>query len=277
MSELYGVMNATIKHIIDSISDIYHEESPEMAYWIVEEMAGLSRWEASVRKDPIELEGLEEVIKRLRAEEPLQYIFGHTLWRGLNIAVDSHTLIPRPETAELVDWVLEENMDEARVADIGTGSGCIAIALKKAREMWHVEGLDISEDALCVAQSNGKNNGVEVDWKRCDILDQDSLLHHQYDIVVSNPPYIPRGEYRQIRKNVVEYEPHLALFVDDDDPLLFYREIARKKVGRVVYFEIHENYAQEMKVMMEEMGYQDILIRKDMYGKERMLRGRLEE
>ena len=175
----------------------------------------------------------------------------------------------------MVDWVLQENGQERQtVLDIGTGSGCIALALQKSRPQWEVTGLDISKQALAVAMENEKRNHVPVRWQQKDILH--GTINEMYDIVVSNPPYIIESEKTSMKPNVLDYEPAKALFVKDDNPLLFYRAIAEQKKGTKVYFEVNEKFARDVQRMLLTMDYKEVSIKQDMYGKARMVSGRIE-
>jgi len=227
---------------------------------------------------------MQEIIDRLLHFEPIQYIFGHTLWCGLDLKLTPATLIPRPETAELVEKITNYQLPitNARVLDIGTGSGCIAIALKKAHPEWQITGIDISKEAIELAKENALRNHVEVNFQTADIFsDENEIYHqlpityHQYDLVVSNPPYICEKEKSSMRPNVLNYEPTSALFVPDDDPLRFYRRIASLHLGKYLFFEMNEAYAEEMKVLLHENDYTDIKITHDIYGKPRIIEGRM--
>lgn len=271
-------------HITARLLPCYpEEEARSLAWWIMEEITGLSRTQLQFAcKDttfsPYMQEKLPEIISRLLNFEPIQYIFGHTLWNGLDLKVTPATLIPRPETAELVEKITNPKLQitNCRVLDVGTGSGCIAIALKKAHPSWQVTGIDISADAIEVAKENAKRNGVEVDFEIADIFNyQSPITNHQYDIVVSNPPYIRECEKADMRPNVLDYEPATALFVPDSDPLRFYRRIAEVKSGNYLFFEINEAYASDISVMLNGLGYTDIQITKDIYGKDRIIEGRM--
>ena len=271
-------------HITARLLPCYpEEEARSLAWWIMEEITGLSRTQLQFAcKDttfsPYMQEKLPEIISRLLNFEPIQYIFGHTLWNGLDLKVTPATLIPRPETAELVEKITNHKLQitNCRVLDVGTGSGCIAIALKKAHPSWQVTGIDISADAIEVAKENAKRNGVEVDFEIADIFNHQSpITNHQYDIVVSNPPYIRECEKADMRPNVLDYEPATALFVPDSDPLRFYRRIAEVKSGNYLFFEINEAYASGISVMLNGLGYTDIQITKDIYGKDRIIEGRM--
>jgi len=268
-----------IDYIISELRGFYPEEElRELAYWIIEESTGITRTQILTDcKDTQNISNMEIILQKLRAHEPIQYIFGHTEWKGLDLRVTPDTLIPRPETAELVEWVLQEaDRDKPlSVLDIGTGSGCIAIALKKAAPKWQVTGLDISEEALAVAKENAIRNKVEVNWLQADILSP--IANNPLpiaDIIVSNPPYICDSEKKDMDARVLDYEPHSALFVPDADPLLFYRQIASLASSpSLVFFEINEAYGNEVCAMMEQMGYSDVQLKNDMYGKPRMVFG----
>lgn len=272
-------MKQLIDYIISELRGFYPEEElRELAYWIIEESTGMTRTQILTDcKDTQNISNMEIILQKLRAHEPIQYIFGHTEWKGLDLRVTPATLIPRPETAELVEWILQEaDRDKPlSVLDIGTGSGCIAIALKKAAPKWQVTGLDISEEALAVAKENAIRNKVEVNWQQADILSP--IANNPLpiaDIIVSNPPYICDSEKKDMDARVLDYEPHSALFVPDTDPLLFYRQIASLASSpSLVFFEINEAYGNEVCAMMEQMGYSDVQLKNDMYGKPRMVFG----
>ena len=272
-------MKQLIDYIISELRGFYPEEElRELAYWIIEESTGMTRTQILTDcKDTQNISNMEIILQKLRAHEPIQYIFGHTEWKGLDLRVTPATLIPRPETAELVEWILQEaDRDKPlSVLDIGTGSGCIAIALKKAAPKWQVTGLDISEEALAVAKENAIRNKVEVNWLQADILSP--IANNPLpiaDIIVSNPPYICDSEKKDMDARVLDYEPHSALFVPDTAPLLFYRQIASLASSpSLVFFEINEAYGNEVCAMMEQMGYSDVQLKNDMYGKPRMVFG----
>ena len=271
----FSTVKETIAHIISELLPFYaEEEARELTYWIVEYSTGMTRTEMLFSKAPIMIPNLEIILDNLRKHIPIQYVFGHTDWMGLRLHVTSATLIPRPETAELVEWILSscDQQIPLRIADIGTGSGCIAIALKKKCPIWQVQGIDISSEALEVAKMNAQENNVDIEWKRLDILSETS---EQVDIIVSNPPYICNREKVDMDARVLDYEPHTALFVPDNDPLLFYRRIASIKIARSIFFEINEAYSNEVCDMMQSLGYIDIQLKTDIYGKPRMVFGRI--
>ena len=277
-----------IDYIISQLQGyIPEEEICELAYWIVEETTGLTRTQIlmgckDTKKNVYEQEKisfhnnkLEIILDKLRAHVPIQYVFEHAEWMGLDLRVTPATLIPRPETAELVEWVKEkaDHHQALRIVDIGTGSGCIAIALKRACPLWDVTGVDISAEALTIAQENAKRNQVQVAWKQLDILSETLDF---IDIMVSNPPYICQKEKALMDARVLDHEPHSALFVPDADPLLFYRRIAEMKAARNLFFEINEAYGKEVCDMLKELGYQHITLKCDIYGKERMVYGAID-
>ena len=275
-------MKELIDHITAQLEVAYpKDEAQALAWWIVEEETGLSRSQLICGcKDTTFSPHMQEIVTRLLHFEPIQYIFGHTLWNGLDLKVTPATLIPRPETAELVEKVerLKVKGERLKVLDIGTGSGCIAIGLKKAHHEWQVTGIDISEDAIEVAKENAKRNGVEVEFKVADIFgiqNTDYRLQTDFEIVVSNPPYICESEKSSMKPNVLAYEPASALFVPDNDPLKFYRRIAELKMGKYLFFEINEAYPQELADMLKELGYEDIQITNDIYGKPRIIEARM--
>ena len=278
------------------------DEANALAWWIAEELTGLSRTELQFGcKDTnfsSHMQEIETIINRLLHFEPIQYIFGHTLWNGLDLKVTSSTLIPRPETAELVERINEptQTLPKGKVVnvlDVGTGSGCIAISLKKAHPEWSVTGVDISPEAIEVARENARRNNVDVHFEVADIFSDQmtKYLNKWYmvndqivNIVVSNPPYICESEKVSMRPNVLDYEPSTALFVPDSDPLLFYRRIAELSSmdyrpltndQRLIFFEINEAYATELAEMLSGLGYTDIQITKDIYGKPRIIEGRM--
>ena len=222
------------------------------------------------------MQKIQAIIDRLLHFEPIQYIFGHTIWNGLDLLVTPATLIPRPETAELVERTNQKSKilnlkSQIHVLDVGTGSGCIAISLKKAHPEWQVTSIDISPQAIEVAKENAKRNGVEVDFKVADIFD----FNGDFDSIVSNPPYICESEKVSMRPNVLNYEPASALFVPDNDPLRFYRRIAELKLGKFLFFEINEAYPNELSAMLSELGYTDIIVTNDIYGKPRIIEARM--
>lgn len=221
------------------------------------------------------------ILKDLKQEKPIQYILGETEFYGLRFFVNKNTLIPRPETEELVEWIIESQKEvksqksELKILDIGTGSGCIPIALKINIPNAEVSAIDVSEDALVVAKKNAIENKAEINFIKANILEVTNL-ETQFDVIVSNPPYVRNLEKQEIKKNVLEYEPHLALFVEDNDALLFYRKIAQlAKINLSengnLYFEINQYLGNETVALLEALGFKDIQLKKDMYGNDRMI------
>ena len=220
------------------------------------------------------------ILEQLKKEIPIQYLLGKTSFYGLDFEVNENVLIPRPETEELVEWILESQKSKGenkkiRILDIGTGSGCIAISLAKNLPNADVFALDISEKALAIAKRNAKINAVNVTFINQNILETEDL-GQQFDIVVSNPPYVRNLEKVEIKKNVLDNEPHLALFVEDNDALIFYKKIAElaQKNGSEnsqLYFEINQYLGKEMIDLLEKMNFKNIELRKDIYGNDRMI------
>jgi release factor glutamine methyltransferase len=226
------------------------------------------------------LERMVEICRELKTGMPVQYILGETMFYNCTIKVNNQTLIPRPETEELVDLVIKENKDfRGRIIDIGTGSGCIAIAIKKNLTGAEVTGIDISKIALEKATANAVLNNVEVSFVKEDILRFNPQTIPQTDIVVSNPPYVLESERQFMRRNVLDFEPHDALFVPDEDPLIFYRAILHisEKIlipGGRIYFEINETRGAEMERLLESNRYSEVKIINDINGKNRIIKGR---
>ena len=286
-------MRNFVRYIESALQGFYPpDECRALAWWVAEETTGLSRTQIITGcKDTKIIPNIEIILQRLQKKEPIQYIFGHTLWRGIDLQLSPATLIPRPETAELVDFITRDLATKApslvgrdgvgpAVLDIGTGSGCIAIALKQQQPAWNVYGLDISEEAIAIARGNAERNHTPIQFAQCDILRQTPLLTDKngkkvtFQIVVSKPPYIAEREKAQMDTSVLDYEPHSALFVPDQDPLLFYRRIAELRLAPYLYFELNEAYAQQTADMLQSMGYQDIILKNDSYGKPRILAAR---
>ena len=224
---------------------------------------------------------LKGIVDRLLEQEPIQYVLGQANFCGRTFMVNEHVLIPRPETEELCQWINSQDASpRVRLLDIGTGSGCIAITLAAMYPKAEVTAWDISPEALEDARENAKRTHVNVSFEQIDILHLPSnLLHQTYDLIVSNPPYICNKERACMEANVLEHEPHTALFVPDDDPLLFYRAIAQYGQTALepegwLYFEINPLYAQPLSDMLHMMSYHDIELKLDQYGKQRMIRAK---
>lgn len=259
-------------------AELYGEAEARQIAEMVLESRGVSRNMLLVDpNEELQFPDLDSVINDIRAWRPVQYIIGTAEFAGMDFEVSDAVLIPRPETEELVDWIASEVGDSASILDVGTGSGCIAIALSRAVSGSSVLALDISADALAVARRNGAKYAPDVRFVEGDALsDFSALFAEKFDVVVSNPPYIPDSDSRLMRRNVTDYEPHTALFVPDNDPLLFYRSIARSalkmlKAEGKLYFEIYESLADEMQRMLRAEGYEEIVVREDFRGKPRMI------
>ena len=219
---------------------------------------------------------LDAALQRLAAGEPLQYIIGYTPFCGLQFSFDGRVLIPRPETAELVEWVASENAGAASMLDIGTGSGCIAVTLAHKLPGCKVQGWDISDGALEVARENSRQNGTDVEFRKVDILSAPAC-DCRFDVIVSNPPYVLESEKARMEDTVLAFEPHTALFVPDNDALLFYRAIAELgktslTPGGRLYFEINPLKAQDMELMLSAAGYHNVELRSDIFGKLRFIK-----
>ena len=219
---------------------------------------------------------LQTIIERLSRHEPVQYILGTAHFHGHDFEVTPATLIPRPETEQLVDLVVDENLDrpDLRVLDLGTGSGCIAISLARALKFAQVVGVDVSAAALAVARRNAGRLKANVQWVEADMLAMPSDMKKTFDIIVSNPPYVTQSERAAIEPNVLQYEPHQALFVPDDNPLLFYRAIAGYAAAALVqggrlYFEINQAMGEAVRTLLVDDGFAEVTILKDSFGNNR--------
>lgn len=276
-------MHPVYQHIKKELSSFYAEgEASAMAKWISSDILHLSTMELYTGKDmnfsTKEWKEVEDILARLKQREPLQYILQEAPFCGLSFHVEKGVLIPRPETEELVEWIVSDcqKAGKVRILDIGTGSGCIPVALAERLPEAEVASCDISAEALRVAAVNVKRYGGKVTLFQADIL-QDELPDCRVDVLVSNPPYITESERGEMEANVLDWEPELALFVPDTDPLRFYRRIARKGFdwlteGGALYFEINRAYGAETVRMLEECGYRDIALRKDLSGNDRMIK-----
>lgn len=263
------------------LSPLYDEMEAEQLFLIaLEEIEGKSRIDLVMNPDlqTDKLTTWDEVLADLQQEKPIQYIFGRAYFYGLTFNVNENTLIPRPETEELVEWII--NSVEAdkliRILDIGTGSGCIGITLAKELPNAQVTLMDVSPKALEMATRNAKENGVEVQAILQDVLALEQLPA-QYDVIVSNPPYVRNLEKVEIKKNVLDYEPHLALFVEDDDALIFYRKIAtlandNLQERGMLFYEINQYLGAETVALFESLLFTAIELRKDMVGNDRMIK-----
>jgi release factor glutamine methyltransferase len=286
---------------VEALYNIYDVmEAESFFYLILEEKHQMKRIDLALDPDfafsEKEIQEWNLILAQLKKEIPIQYILGTTAFFGLNFNVNENVLIPRPETEELVDWIIEnlkieawtdekmegfkdrgvERRRDVKILDIGTGSGCIAISLAKNIPNARVFAIDVSAKALEVAKKNAEMNEVSVTFLEKNILETEDLLE-QFDLIVSNPPYVRNLEKEEIKKNVLDNEPHLALFVDDLDALIFYRKIAllatnNLNFGGQLFFEINQYLEKEMIDLLNQLGFQNVELRKDIYGNDRMTR-----
>ena len=229
--------------------------------------------EELINKKQIDM--FSKAIVKLLNEEPIQYILETTSFYGLEFICSPSALIPRPETEELVDWIVKSEKNEIKILDIGTGTGCISVSLAN-RNGFVVDALDVSSSALELAKQNAKKNDVDINFIEADIFEY--ISNKQYDLIVSNPPYIRNLEKKKMQNNVLNFEPRLALFVEDDNPLVFYNSILQFANSNLyekgsVYFEINENFSREMESLLYSYGFTEIELKKDSFGKNRFIRG----
>ena len=272
------------KQLVAVAGECYPEvEARQIAEMIVTTKGGISRNDLLIEpSEELEIKDLDIICDDLRRWRPVQYIIGRAEFADMELHVAEGVLIPRPETEELVDWVVRESKSGAKILDVCTGSGCIAIALRRMVKDSAVWAMDISPEALAIARINGAKYASDVCFVEGDALADFSADFEDiaFDTIISNPPYIPDSDRSLMRKNVTEHEPHIALFVEDSDPLIFYRAIAR--TGRKVlaedgglYFEIYESLVEEMVTMLKQEGYENIVVKEDFRGKPRMICARL--
>ncbi len=274
------------KHAAQQLQPLYEKtEAYKLIDILLEEFFSYSASMLYLNRDQA-LNNSEEdfllvALEKLKQGMPIQYVLGKAWFFDLHIRVNEATLIPRPETEELVNWVVEENLnrDNLRILEIGTGSGCIALALKKFLPFSSITATDISKQALFVAEKNATLNKLDISFIENDILNAttSNLIAGSFDVIVSNPPYIRRSEAVSMHTNVLDFEPHLALFVEEENPLIFYDAIADYAIiyqqkGLIVYFEINEKMGDTLKSSLIEKGFQSVQLKKDMFGKLRMLR-----
>ncbi len=279
-------MKQAFQYIYNSLREIYPDpEIKSISMLLMEKLTGFSRTELLLNKSTTfsaeQRIQLFSLIEKLKKNIPIQYVLGETEFYGINFLVNESVLIPRPETEELVEWIINDIKYNSalRILDIGTGSGCIAITLKKHMPFAGVDAFDISEDALEVARSNAEKNNLSVNFMQVDIL-KENLLNQKWDVIVSNPPYIPEAEKKNMQENVLMHEPEQALFVKNDDPLIFYRKIALfalehlKERGKI-YFEIHFDAGRKMVDLLNNLNYKNVELCKDISGNDRMVRAEI--
>ncbi len=269
-------------HELDSIYG--KDEVDSFFFMLTESYFGLVRLTLALRPDVViskeEESQMFDALASLKLERPIQQILGKASFMGMDFWVNEHVLIPRPETEELVHWITEdhkEHEDPLTILDIGTGSGCIAVSLAKKLPHAKVLAMDISAEALEVAKQNAVDNKADVTFIIRDILAAENLPQKKYDIIVSNPPYVRQSEKEQMKPNVLEYEPHTALFVEDEDPLVFYDKIADLalvglKEGGALYFEINQYLGKSLVELLEDKNYKNTELRKDVFNVDRMIK-----
>ncbi len=265
-----------VQHWAAELRQYSTEEAENLVNWLLEHHLGLRRVDMMHFLEEEDLpEALKKDFEKLKAGEPIQYILGKGPFYGREFLVNKHTLIPRNETEELVHLIIKENPRAGlKILDIGTGTGCIPISLDLEMKSPEVYGIDISEKALDVALKNGESLKSNVTFLKCDILNEMPNVP-ELDVLVSNPPYVPEAEKSEMHRNVLDFEPGLALFVPDQDPLLFYRVIGEKgkqllKSGGKLYFEIHERFGSEVAELLTSLGYRAVKVVRDLNGKERI-------
>lgn len=273
-------------HFFDSLKNIHDEQEIESFFFILTEyLHNLKRVDVALNPNlelsEVDVKKWNAILAQLQQEKPIQYITGEAWFYGLRFEVNENTLIPRPETEELVEWIIESQKSKVQtqnleILDIGTGSGCIPISLKANLPQANVSAIDVSEKALEVAKRNAASNKVEINFIQTNILEVEDLNQH-FDIIVSNPPYVRNLEKEEIKKNVLDYEPHLALFVEDTDALLFYRKIAQLALKNLtpnglLFFEINQYLGKETVELLQNLGFKNIELKKDIYGNDRMIR-----
>ncbi len=276
------------KQIYQMRMDIYSkEEASYIAMMLMEHFLGLQRTDVLIDRqitiDTKTENTLATAVERLADYEPIQYIIGETYFYGRAFYVNPSVLVPRRETEELTDMMIRRYKDTEglKILDIGTGSGCIAITLQKELPAAVVMAIDISQEALAVAKANAARHGAEVQWVREDILHYTGGKN-AYDIVVSNPPYVRKQEAQAMNKNVLDYEPYAALFVENEKPLIFYDKITQLcaqqgmlRSGGKLFFEVSEYYGSEIVATLEKHGFSQVTLQKDMQGKDRFVSGSL--
>lgn len=278
-------ISSIIKFFKEELKDIYNaDEIENFIFYSFSEDLGFSRSDLLLKTEETVSESMllkfNNVVKQLKKHKPIQYILGSSHFYGLKFHIDGNVLIPRQETEELVDLIIKSNKNkQGKILDIGTGSGCIAIALKKNLPQYDVSAIDISEKALEVAKRNAGINNAEINFIEADIFNNLVIQHfNNLDIIVSNPPYVLLSEKDKMEKNVLDHEPHLALFVNNDDPLKYYKIIADFALKTLnpdgqLFFEINETMGLEAKKLLEDKGFKNVNLKQDISAKNRILYG----
>jgi release factor glutamine methyltransferase len=284
LNEARTVLTKELKNVYES------DELRNIIELVIEHITNMSRAEQVKNKVPYltctQLEDLDAITERLKKNEPVQYVLGEAWFAGMKFKVNKNVLIPRPETEELVDWIVKESQksnpesfrDKSQnIIDIGTGSGCIPITLKHQLPEANVSAIDVCSEALFTATENAIKLNTEVDFTLLDFLDEEKWNElHQYDIIVSNPPYVKQSEINTIHERVKEFEPHLALFVPDNDPILFYKKLSdfsmkHLNAGGKLFVEINEALGEAVSNLFRSAGFLNVDLKKDMQGKDRMV------
>ena len=282
MKEAYHILQSDLSALYDS------REAANIADWVMEDV---TKWTKSQRiihhNQPLSDEQVDVLLhfkNELQQGRPIQYILGYSWFRGLQLKVNEHVLIPRPETEELIEAIKKYHVQHKHVGeinlkamDIGTGSGCIAIALQHEFADWEVWAVDTSATALLIAAENAKQLNLEIHFKQADILTDLKIDHLPvFDLIVSNPPYIPIENKEEMTKQVLNHEPHLALFISNNDPLQFYKAIVKfsefhLRRGGTLWFETHMDYANDVAIFLRENDYENVFVLKDFQGKDRIV------
>ena len=270
----------------EELSEIYpREEIDSFFYLSIEHYLNLERFILVLQPNIVltkdEEAPLFQCLARLKMEEPIQYILGETFFLGLRIKVNPSVLIPRPETEELAQWIIHDLQSEnnsVKIIDVGTGSGCIAVALASHLNSIRVTAVDVSEAALFVAKENAQYHKLDIRFEKADIATWE-YLEHKFDLIVSNPPYIRESEKNSIKSNVKDFEPHIALFVPDQDPLYYYRQIidfGKQNLNNegLIYFECNQYLAKELIDLLEDENFSEIELRKDLFGNDRLVKAK---
>ena len=283
LNEARTVLTKELKNVYET------DELRNIIELVIEHITNMPRAEQLKNKDPYltctQLENLDEITERLKKNEPVQYVLGEAWFAGMKFKVNKNVLIPRPETEELVDWIVKESkkskVKSQNIIDIGTGSGCIPITLKKKFPEANVSAIDVCSEAVFTATENAIEFNAEVDFVLLDFLDEEKWKElGQYDIIVSNPPYVKQSEINVMHQRVKEFEPHLALFVPDNDALLFYKKLSGFSIGHLrsggsLFVEINETLGEHVVNLFRSAGFTNIELRKDMQGKDRMIKATL--
>lgn len=288
-------INEAYRHLKNDLTKIYDaKESANIANLVIEKISGLKKTDRILNKqnflDEQQINTLNNYSQELINHKPVQYVLKESWFAGIKFYVDENVLIPRPETEELVEWIIRDsrltihdslltiNNSQLTILDIGTGSGCIAVALKRELKSADVYALDVSEQALKIAAKNAKQNHLDIHFFNADILFIDIKINLPlFDIIVSNPPYVTKKESAEMHSNVFSHEPHFALFVPDENPLLFYNAISNFALYHLnqngsLYFEINEGFEKKIATLLQEEGFQSVEIKKDLQGKNRMIK-----